>query len=187
MLLQSATMRVTDPRFVAAIGDVVQTLQDQPNATNIFSFFDHPQAGLLSRDHHSALVQFDVKGKADDAKKKIAPILAAIVRVQAANPSMIIGEFGQASADHAIDQRMESDTRSAEYTSIPLTIGILLLAFGALVAAGLPVLLAFSAVLAATGINSLVSHVLPTDKATVSAIILMIGMAVGIDYSLFYL
>jgi putative drug exporter of the RND superfamily len=187
VLLQSATMTIADPRFVAAIGDVVQTLKDQPNATNIVSYFDHPQAGLISRDRHSALVQFDVKGKADDAKKKIAPILGAIDRVQAANPSMIIGEFGQASADHAIDQRMESDTKSAEYTSLPLTIGILLLAFGALVAAGLPVLLAFSAVLAATGVNSLVSHVVPTDKATVSAIILMIGMAVGIDYSLFYL
>ncbi len=48
-------------------------------------------------------------------------------------------------------------------------------------------LLAFSAVLAATGLNSLASHVIPTDQQTVSAIILMIGMAVGIDYSLFYL
>ncbi|HMK12952.1 MAG TPA: MMPL family transporter, partial [Acidimicrobiales bacterium] len=70
---------------------------------------------------------------------------------------------------------------------LPLTIVILLVAFGALVAAGLPVLLAFSAVLAATGLNALVSHVVPTDQQTLAAIILMIGMAVGIDYSLFYL
>ena len=48
-------------------------------------------------------------------------------------------------------------------------------------------LLAFSAVLAATGLNALVSHLVPTDQQTLSAIILMIGMAVGIDYSLFYL
>ena len=70
---------------------------------------------------------------------------------------------------------------------MPLTIVILVVAFGALVAAGLPVLLAFSAVLAATGLNALVSHLVPTDQQTLSAIILMIGMAVGIDYSLFYL
>jgi uncharacterized membrane protein YdfJ with MMPL/SSD domain len=75
----------------------------------------------------------------------------------------------------------------AEVTSVPLTLVILLVAFGALVAAGLPVLLAFSAVVAATGLNSLVSYLMPTDQQTVSAIILMIGMAVGIDYSLFYL
>jgi RND superfamily putative drug exporter len=75
----------------------------------------------------------------------------------------------------------------AEYTSLPLTLIILLAAFGALVAAGLPVVLAFSAVLAATGLNALASHVVPTEEQTLSAIILMLGMAVGIDYSLFYL
>jgi RND superfamily putative drug exporter len=100
---------------------------------------------------------------------------------------VIIAEFGQASADHQLDERFGSDMHRAEMTSLPLTLAILVVAFGALVAAGLPVLLAFSAVLAATGINSLASHVVPTDQQTLSAIILMIGMAVGIDYSLFYL
>jgi hypothetical protein len=58
---------------------------------------------------------------------------------------------------------------------LPLTIAILVVAFGALVAAGLPVLLAFSAVLAATGLNTLASHLVPTDQQTLGAIILMIG------------
>ena len=187
VLVYSATTTVADPRFVAAIGDVVQTLADQPSATNVISTFDHPQAGLISRDRHSALVQFDVKGKAENAKNKIAPILAAVDRAQADNPMFIIEEFGQASVDHQLDQRFARDMGRAELTSVPLTLLILLVAFGALVAAGLPVLLAFSAVLAATGLNSLASHVVPTDKQTLSAIILMIGMAVGIDYSLFYL
>ena len=78
---------------------------------------------------------------------------------------MIVEEFGQASADYQVGQRFERDMRRAELTSLPLTIAILIVAFGALVAAGLPVLLAFSAVLAATGLNSLVSHVVPTDAA----------------------
>ena len=187
VLVQTQTWTVKDDAFSAAVATVVQTLSDEPNVTNLVSPIEHPNAGLVSRDGHSALVQFDVKGKADDAKDKIAPILAAVDRAQAANPSVIIQEFGEASADYQIGKRMESDLRRAEFTSIPLTIAILLLAFGALVAAGLPVLLAFSAVMAATGVNSLVSHVVPTDKQTLSAIILMIGMAVGIDYSLFYL
>ena len=62
---------------------------------------------------------------------------------------------------------------------------ILLLAFGAFVAAGVPVLLAFSAVLASVGLSSLVSHVAHASDAT-SSVILLIGMAVGVDYSLFY-
>jgi len=187
VLVQSKTSTVGDPAFASAVGGVVQALSLQPNVTNIVSPIGHPNAGLVSRDRHSALVQFDVKGKADKAKNKIAPILEAIDGVQAGNPSVIIAEFGQASADHQLSERMTSDMHRAEVTSVPLTIAILVLAFGALVAAGLPVLLAISAVLAATGLNSLVSHVVPTDKQTLAAIILMIGMAVGIDYSLFYL
>jgi uncharacterized membrane protein YdfJ with MMPL/SSD domain len=187
VLVQSKTWTVKDQAFASAVAGVVQTLSLQPDATNIVSPINQPNAGLVSRDRHSALVQFDVKGKAEKAKNKIAPILRAIDGVQAANPSVIIGEFGQASADQQLSGRMSSDMRRAEITSLPLTIAILLLAFGALVAAGLPVLLAFSAVLAATGVNSLVSHVIPTDEQTVAAIILMLGMAVGIDYSLFYL
>ena len=128
-----------------------------------------------------------MKGKAEKAKDKIASILAAVDSAQSAHPNMIIEEFGQASADYKVSQRFESDMRRAEVTSLPLTVAILVVAFGALVAAGLPVLLAFSAVLAATGLNTLVSHIVPTDQQTLSAIILMIGMAVGIDYSLFYL
>ncbi len=187
VLVQSKTLTVDQPAFAAAVGTVVITLSHQADVARIVSPIDHPNAGLVSRDRHSALVQFDVKGEAENAKDKIAPILAAIDGAQAGNPSVIIEEFGQASADYEVTERFGSDMHRAELTSLPLTIGILVVAFGALVAAGLPVLLAFSAVLAATGLNSLVSHVVPTDEQTLSAIILMIGMAVGIDYSLFYL
>ncbi len=187
VLVQSRTATVGDPAFVAAVAVLVQTLSGQENVTNIVSPVDHPRAGLVSRDRHSALVQFDVKGKAEDASDKIAPILAAVEEAQAGNPSVIIEEFGAASADQQLSKRFEHDMSRAEYTSVPLTIAILLGAFGALVAAGLPVLLALSAVLAATGLNALASHAIPTDQQTLSAIILMIGMAVGIDYSLFYL
>jgi RND superfamily putative drug exporter len=178
---------VKDDAFVATVASLVQTLSLQKNVTNIVSPIDHPNAGLVSADRHSALVQFDVAGDAEDADQKIAPIMQAVDQAQAGNPSVIVAEFGEASANHAINDRFGADMKRAEYTSLPLTILILMLAFGAIVAAGLPVLLAFSAVLAATGLNLLASHLLPTDEQTVSAIILMVGMAVGIDYSLFYL
>jgi uncharacterized membrane protein YdfJ with MMPL/SSD domain len=187
VLVQSRTATVDQPAFVAAVASLVQSLSDQKNVRDIVSPIDHPHAGLVSRDRHSALVQFDVKGKLADAKDKMAPILAAVEGAQAGNPSVIIAEFGQASADYQLGRRFAHDMHHAEVTSLPLTVAILLIAFGALVAAGLPVLLAFSAVLAATGLNAVVSHVVPTDQQTLSAIILMLGMAVGIDYSLFYL
>ena len=187
VLVQSKTSTVDQPAFNATVASLVQTLSGQPDVTNIVSPIENPSAGLVSADRHSALVQFDIKGKAVDAKDKVAPILTAVDATQAGNPSVIVREFGYASANYELGKRFSSDMARAEFTSFPLTILILLIAFGALAAAGLPVLLAISAVLAATGLNSVVGHFVPTDKQTVSAIILMMGMAVGIDYSLFYL
>ena len=187
VLVQSRSATVDEAAFTSAIAGVVQTLSELPNVEQITSPVNYPNAGLISRDRHSALVEFSIKGKADDAKDKIAPILAAVGTVQAGYPGVLVEEFGQASSQYELDQRFAGDMNRAELTSLPLTIGILIVAFGALVAAGLPVLLAFAAVLAATGLNNLVSHLVPTDAQTLAAVILMIGMAVGIDYSLFYL
>jgi RND superfamily putative drug exporter len=187
VLVQSKTSTVDDPAFNATVASLVQTLSGQKDVTNIISPIEHPKSGQVSADRHSALIQFDVKGDANDAQDKIKPILAAVDQVQAGNPSVIVEEFGQASAAFVSNDRFEKDLSRAERSSLPLTIIILMVAFGALVAAGIPVLLAFSAAIAALGLNSIVSHAVPTDTQTVSVVILMIGMAVGIDYSLFYL
>ena len=124
VLVQSATGTVDQQaEFSAAVGSVVQELSQQPDVAGIVSPIEHPNAGLISQDRHSVLVQFDVKGKADQAKDKIAPILAAIDGVQTAHPSMVVEEFGQASADYQVTERFERDMRRAELTSLPLTLG----------------------------------------------------------------
>jgi uncharacterized membrane protein YdfJ with MMPL/SSD domain len=187
VLIQSrdGSSTVRDPRFLVAIVTVTDELQNQPNVTNIQDPLKHP-ASQVSGDLRSALVQFDVKGKQDDAPDKVPPILHAVAAAQRAHPEFRIEEFGYASAGHVIDKTFEQDFRHAETLSLPITLAILLVAFGALVAASVPVVLAFSAVLAAIGLNMLVRHAIPTADATQS-IILLVGMAVGVDYSLFYL
>jgi uncharacterized membrane protein YdfJ with MMPL/SSD domain len=187
VLIQSrdGALTVRDVRFAGAIAAVTRRLARQPDVTNLQNPLEQRRS-LVSGDLRSALVQFAVKGKQDDAKDKIEPILDAVAAAQAANPGFRIDEFGFASAGHVIDNTVEEDFTRAETLSLPITLVILLLAFGALVAASVPVVLAFSAVLAAVGLNTLVSQVLPTADVT-QAIILLIGMAVGVDYSLFYL
>ena len=167
VLVQSTTRRSYEPRFAVAVAHVVaDALARSRTSTNIVSPIDHPNAGLISRDRHSALVQFDVKGKAEDAKDKIAPILAAVDGAQAGEPERDHrGVRPGARPTTSSTSASSSDMRRAEFTSLPLTLAILVVAFGALVAAGLPVLLAFSAVLAATGLNALASHVVPTADA----------------------
>ena len=188
VLIQSRKHTADEPIFISAIAGVVQTLAVQKDVTNI----QNPLAqigggGQISRDGHSALVQFTITGDPDKAKDKVKPIIDAIAGAQTANPTLSVREVGNASATYELDKRFSKDFANAERLTIPITLIILLSAFGALVAAGLPVLLAFSAVLASLGIYALITHAYSGDYQSTSAVVLLIGMAVGVDYSLFYL
>ena len=122
----------------------------------------------------------------DTADKRVQPLLDAVASLEKASPGFTVAEFGMASSMHELNNTISKDFQNAEKLSVPVTFVILLLAFGAFVAAGVPVLLAFSAVLGSVGLSALASHVFHASDATQSVILLM-GMAVGVDYSLFYL
>jgi RND superfamily putative drug exporter len=188
VLIQSRNHTAGDDLFVSAVAGVVQTLAGQKDVTNIQNpLVQIGGGGQISRDRHSVLVQFTIKGDPDKAKDRVEPILAAIAGVQASNPHLTVREVGPASASYELGKRFSKDFANAERLTLPITLLILLGAFGALVAAGLPVLLAFSAVLASLGIYSLVTHGYSGDYQSTSSVVLLIGMAVGVDYSLFYL
>jgi putative drug exporter of the RND superfamily len=143
-------------------------------------------AGLVSADGRSALVTFEVPGPRQRTSVTVGADLAAVARVQAAHPDLIVAEAGSASANAAGNALLESDFRRAEYTAIPITLILLLVVFGALIAAGIPVVLAGSAVAATISLLAIPSRFLPIRGGT-SEIVLILGMAVGVDYSLFYL
>ena len=107
-------------------------------------------------------------------------------RVQADQPDLEIRQAGDITIDESIDERVADDLSSAEKISIPVTLVLMLLAFGALIAAGIPVLLAVTSVAATIGITAPLSYLVPAEP-TVGSMIVLIGMAVGVDYSLFYL
>ena len=188
VLVQSRTETADSDLMQSAIGGVVQTLAVRPDVTNLRDPRTLPgEGGLVSKDRHSVLIQFTVRGDPDKAKDRIAPILAAVAGAQQANSHVSIREVGNASATYEIGKTFDKDFANAEKMTIPITLIILLAAFGALVAASLPVLLAFSAVLASLGLFAAITHVYAGDYDSTSAVILLIGMAVGVDYSLFYL
>src|SRR5262249_51672460 len=170
----------------ATVADVVRSVSAQPQVERVRSPLLAANSGQVSDDRHSALVQFEIKGDQDKADKKVQPILDAVSSVQTRHSDFTVSEFGFASATQELNDTLNKDFQRAEYSSLPVTLVTLLLAFGALVAAGLPVLLAFSGVLATIGLAAGASHVVAAGDATKS-VILLIGMAVGVDYSLFYL
>jgi putative drug exporter of the RND superfamily len=141
-------------------------------------------APLVSKDGRSALVTFEVPGNVADIGQAATADARAVDAVQARHPDLLIAESGEASLQQAINSA--TNFAVAEGISIPVTLVLLLLVFGALVAAGIPLLLALTSLTAAIGVLTAVSHVMPV-YGQVYEVVVVVGMAVGVDYSLFYL
>src|SRR5512146_459435 len=172
----------SDPQLRQATSEIVTALRQLPgSATSISS----PLTASGMTSGRSALVTFQIPVNAD-AHQAVVPDLNAVASVAARHPGLKIEEAGDASLDRAIGNITGQDFRKAEVTSIPVTLILLLLVFGALVAAGIPLLLAGTAVISAISLLAIPGHWLPVSGTT-SSIVLLVGMAVGIDYSLFYL
>ncbi|MFI2425220.1 MMPL family transporter [Streptomyces sp. NPDC018955] len=176
-------LTATDAAFRSAVGAVVAAVEKTGEVTDVVSPYE---SGTISEDGRSALVQFDVRGDSDTAGERIEPVLNAVEDVQKDHESLRIEEIGGASMMKTFDDAFGDDFKKAEYSAVPVALGILLIAFGALVAALLPVALAITAIMATMGLMGLVSHLQPMSE-TANSVMLLVGLAVGVDYCLFYL
>ncbi len=179
VLVRSRTSTASSAAFRRTLNDVRTTLARTKSVRNV-------HLGDVSKDGHLGLVEFDIAGDSDTADARVQPALDAVSKLASAHPGYAISEVGDASISKAMNKVVADGISRAEHLSLPITFTILLLAFGAFLAAGIPVLLAFTAVLAAIGLSHLSSSVIHEANPTTSVIVLM-GMAVGVDYSLFYL
>ncbi len=174
------------PEYRRVVESVVTSLEGTKNVRNVQSPYAEGNEGTLSEDGKSALVTFDIPGKESAAEDKVDTALNAVSKLDKQETGYRIEEFGDASASKALSKAFEDDFRKAEVTSLPITLIILILAFGALLAAFVPLLLAITAVAAAISLIGPISQIWPVDEA-ISSVVLLIGLAVGVDYSMFYL
>jgi RND superfamily putative drug exporter len=177
----------TDPAMRQAVSQVTAELSRLPGAAaEIHSPLQPSGPALVSADGRSALVTFTVPGPAADVTTAVTPALNAVGKVQAVHPGLLVAEGGDASLGQAVNSQISNDFGKATETSLPLTLILLAGVFGTLVAAGIPVLLALTSALTATWLLAIPGHWLPVGSQT-STVVLLVGMAVGIDYSLFFL
>jgi RND superfamily putative drug exporter len=179
VLVQSTTETPGSPAFAATVKDVARSLDKLPVVANVTS-------DTVSADKHSVLVQFDLKGDPDTAIDRVQPTLDATERIAGRHRSFAVEQFGDASLEKQMNDASAKEESASNQRSLLITLLILALTFGALVAAAVPVILAFSAIAGTTGLVALVSQIVPMDDIALPAIML-IGLAVGIDYSLFYI
>jgi putative drug exporter of the RND superfamily len=169
--LHSDTLTARDPAFRAAVAKVAGRLRTAVGGT---------VETRVSNDRHSVLVAGIVQQYIDTDQLR-----HSILAVGAAHPDVTVEQTGEVSASEARDRIVDRDLQRAELLSVPVTLVVLLFAFGAIVAALVPVLLALTAVAAAFGLLGPLSQAFPLDDA-VKTVVVLIGMAVGVDYALFY-
>ena len=144
VLIQSKQLDAADPRFQAAVADMTQRLRNTGGVANVGQ-------AQVSADGHSALVTFDLPGDSDTAEKSVVGSLAAVAAAQKAHPHLRVEEMGDASMNKEIAETSGAEMGKSMLLSLPLTLIILVFAFGALLAAGIPVLLALTSVAATMG------------------------------------
>lgn len=178
ILIQSDQGKVNDEARGAAKA-LRATLQDVSEVTSV-------APPVPSGDGKALLLQVVLKGDVDSAGDHVAPITDATEAAGRAHPGLRVEETGAASIHNEFDEWIGQDLGRVSKISLPVTLVILLLIFGALVMAGVPLLLGLSAVASALGMWALASHVVP-DPGPVADVIGLMGLAVGVDYCLFYL
>jgi uncharacterized membrane protein YdfJ with MMPL/SSD domain len=186
-LVQTAGGTANSLGFRAAVGDAMFRLSQLPYVYAIESPYDPANRAQISADGRSALIRFKIAGDESTAKSRAGSTLRVVDETQAAHPQFTIGEFGDASSNNQVSASISSDFKTALVTSLPITLVILLVAFGALVAAGVPLLLGLTAVIATIGLIGPISHLGNGVDESINEVILLIGLAVGVDYSMFYL
>ncbi|HEY9524879.1 MAG TPA: MMPL family transporter [Thermopolyspora sp.] len=182
---KDGTLTADDARFHSAVTRVRDAVLATGQVENVRTPYD-AQPSPVTRDRRTALIQFDMRGEGSTAEDRVQPVLDAVAAAQRDFPELLVAEAGGASAGKLVGEAIHKDFVRAERLSLPITLGILLAAFGALLAALVPIALAMTAIFAATGLLALTSHLLHVDDATPN-VMLLIGLAVGVDYSLFYI
>jgi uncharacterized membrane protein YdfJ with MMPL/SSD domain len=185
VLIQSKSATVDDAAFRATIAETAQALAGTAHVSHVVSPLGDA-AGGISADRHSAFVEFRVEGEEEVAEENLEASLATVDRLERDHPEYSVGQFGGGSANKAIEDTLAGDLGKAGMLSLPITLLILLVALGALVAASVPLLLALTSVLATMALVAIPSQLFALG-GNVEALILLIGLAVGVDYSLFYM
>ena len=170
-----------------ATRDLVRNLEAKTSSADVKRVTDplNSPSGLTDGGR-KALVQATLRGDPENAVDHVDTVDAAIAKTEARNPGATVNAVGPGTLDKAVDKIVGEDLHHAEMISLPITLIILLLAFGAFVAASVPLVLGMTSVMAALGGMALISQGYPMGDAS-STMVVLLGLAVGVDYSLFYI
>jgi RND superfamily putative drug exporter len=183
LIFASKQRSATDPAFRSEVESALAPVKSDPHVTGVHTPYNAPgpaaEQALISRDGHEALVRVDVK---DTGARAVADYSALRPQVHAADLS--VTGTGQVPINSAFNTTLESDLQRAETISLPVALILLLLIFGSVVAAGLPLGVGVLAILAGLAGTFLLARVTDVSQYALN-IVTLIGLGIAIDYSLF--
>ena len=183
IVIESSQYVATDAAFAARVDDIAARLRALPEVGSLATYRDEGAEGLVSADGHTALIPVTLTGDEVDAAETATP-LVDLVAAADGQDGFRVTTVGFGSVEGEMSTLLEETLAQGEMIGIAVALVILLIVFGAAVAAGLPIVLALLSIFVAAGATALVSNTMEMSNFVVF-IITMIGLAVGIDYSLF--
>jgi uncharacterized membrane protein YdfJ with MMPL/SSD domain len=195
LLVTNPTGPITDGANAAAVKDIIarmtalQSTVDGQTGPVFQGIVDPttapPQAGLISPDQTTVRIPAQVLGDGDRLTQRLDPVPAALDAIRAAHPELQVHALSNTLANGEISELITGGLDKSLLLTIPITFLILLIAFGAVVAAIVPLVLAVTSLLAAFGILAIYSQTVSAVSPYASQLVVLIGLAVAVDYSLF--
>ncbi len=183
IIVQSPSSTVGDPRYDAFVGKLVENLNAlDGTVTSVTSYLTSNDPSLVSKDGHETLIAVGISGKLEDAADTVVPVVELVDSSD--SDGFNVMTVGTGSVTHALNQVSESDLQRGEMIGLPVALIVLVIVFGAATAAGIPVILGLLGIFVAVGITGVLSRIFGLGSITIN-MITMIGLAVGIDYTLF--
>src|SRR5437667_21227 len=181
-------VRYTNPRFAAVLDTVSAALAQQPYISQVISVRSIGESTFVSSDRRTTfLIAALTPASTSDVGRTVVPELRETVQGALAQlpnaDGFDVKVTGNPALDYDVRTISAADTRDAERRALPLTLAVLVLAFGALVAATLPIIVGVLAITIALGIVAVAAQ-FQTMSVFVLNITTMVGLGVGIDYSL---
>jgi len=183
IVIRSETSTVDDAGFRAVVERTTAELLALDGVVkSAANFYETQSDAMVSEDRRATIIPVMLLGELDDAEKNADEYLAT-VSVQSTDAIEVLS-VGDLSVNETFNTISEEDLAAAEVVGLPIALIILVVVFGALIAAGVPIFLALISIFVALGMTALVGRAFELSFF-VTNMITMIGLAVGIDYSLF--
>ena len=184
VIVSATDLSVDDPAFQAVVHDVATALSADGDVASVVTYYDSGEDGMVSFDRHRTVVLATLAGDPNEPTMHAQSVLATIDDLREPAPGFEVMTLGEASVLNTMATTAKEGMARGETIGIAVALIVLALAFGALVAAGLPIVLGIVSLLVSIGIAAAASHLFGLNTAVVQ-MIGMIGLAVGIDYTLF--